>query len=101
MATPDRKKRSFFTECQTRDGGFEISGFYGFENIYAHEAIQIGDERDDIIDFEDVNNYRAYCVKSPLDHSNRAWPTEEELTENHCSLFENLQQVIDAEKHLQ
>lgn len=101
IATPDRKKRSFFTECQAHDGGFEISGFYGFENIYAHEAIQIGDERDDIIDFEDVSNYRAYCVKSPLDHSNRAWPTEEELAENHCSLFENLQQVIDAEKHLQ
>ena len=100
MATPDRRKISFFEEHQTSDDGFEISGFYGFESVYAHEAVQIGDERDDIVGFENMKNYRAYCVKSPLDHSNRAWPTEEELEANHCKLFENLYQVIEAEKSL-
>lgn len=100
LATPDRRKVSFFREHLTRDGGFEIKGIYGFESIYAREAVHIGDERDDIIDFENFANYRAYCVKSPLDHSNRKWPSEEELLRNHCKLFEDLRQVIEAEKDL-
>ena len=68
--------------------------------IQARQAVHIGDERDDIIGFEKMDNYRAYCVKSPLDQSKRAWPTDEELNANHCQLFENLQQVIDCEKNL-
>ncbi len=98
LATPDRKKAGFFYDHLNPDGSFEISGVYGMDNIRARIAVQIGDERDDIIGFEKMENYRAYCVKSPLDHSNRAWPTDEELASNHCQLFEDLRQVVEIEK---
>lgn len=101
LATPDRKKASFFYDHLSHDGSFEISGVYGMDNIRARKAVQIGDERDDIIGFENLDNYRAYCVKSPLDHSNRAWPTDEELEKNHCQLFEDLHEVIKVEKTIQ
>ena len=83
-----------------RGGGFKIDGLYGLDDIQARKAVHIGDERDDIIGFEKMENYRAYCVKSPLDQSKRAWPTDEELSANHCQLFEDLQQVIDCEKNI-
>ncbi len=100
LATPDKRKINFFREHELRGGGFKIDGLYGLDDIQARQAVHIGDERDDIIGFEKMDNYRAYCVKSPLDQSKRAWPTDEELNANHCQLFENLQQVIDCEKNL-
>ena len=62
--------------------------------------MHVGDEREDIISCENLQNYRAYCVKSPLDHSNRPWPTDAELLHNNCLLFESLQDVIETEKNL-
>lgn len=100
LATPQRKKSEFFIEHQTRDGNYEIRNLYGVEDIHADEVVHVGDEREDIIDCENLQNYRAYCVKSPLDHSNRPWPTDEELTQNNCLLFESLQDVIEAENQI-
>lgn len=100
LATPDRRKARFFQEHEIRGGGFKIDGLYGLDDVQARQAVHIGDERDDIIGFEDMQNYRAYCVKSPLDQSKRKWPSDEELSNNHCQLFESLQQVIDCEKNL-
>ena len=99
LATPRRQKSIFFDELQTHDGAYEIKNLYGVEDIHADEAVHIGDEREDIIGCEHLLNYRAYCVKSPLDHSNRPWPTDAELVQNNCLLFENLADVIDAEKN--
>lgn len=99
LATPDRKKANFFKQHEV-PGGFRIDGLYGLEDVQARKAVHIGDERDDIIGFEKMQNYRAYCVKSPFDQSQRKWPTDEEMAANHCQLFENLQQVIDCERHL-
>ena len=78
-------------------GGFKIDGLYGLEDIQSAEVVQIGDERDDIIGFEKMKNYRAYCIKSPIDQSKRKWPTEEELARNHCRLFTNFDDIIKAE----
>ncbi len=100
-STDDKRKANFFREHLTPEGNYEFIGMRGVENTLAREIIHIGDEREDIIDCEKLPNYRAYCVKSPIDHSNRAWPTEEELAKNHCQLFESLMQVIEAEQKIQ
>ena len=84
---------------QTRDGAYEIRNLYGVEDIHADEVVHVGDEREDIIGCEKLLNHRAYCVKSPIDHSSRPWPTDSELVQNNCLLFESLNDVIDAEKN--
>ncbi len=96
LATPDRHKANWFMQHMVR-GGFKIDGLYGLEDIQSAEVVQIGDERDDIIGFEKMKNYRAYCIKSPIDQSKRKWPTEEELARNHCRLFTNFDDIIKAE----
>lgn len=100
LATPDRKKAGFFWEHVTPTGEFEIKGIYGLNNVRARVAVQIGDERADIVGLEKMQNYRSYCVKSPLDHSRRAVPNAAELAANHCQLFESLQEVVAAEQKL-
>lgn len=100
LATPRRKKSDFFAEHQTEEGNYEIRNLYGVEDIHAEEAVHVGDEREDIIDCENLQNYRAYCVKSPLAQSDRPWPTDEELVQNNCLLFESLFDVIEMEKKL-
>lgn len=99
LAAPKRQKSFFFKELQTRDGAYEIRNLYGVEDIHADEVVHVGDEREDIIGCEELLNHRAYCVKSPIDHSNRSWPTDSELVQNNCLLFESLNDVIDAEKN--
>lgn len=100
LATPDRKKAGFFWEHVTPTGEFEIKGIYGLNNVRARVAVQIGDERADIVGLEKMQNYRGYCVKSSLDHSRRAVPNAAELAANHCQLFESLQEVVAAEQKL-
>ncbi len=100
LATPRREKSDFFRDHQLHDGSYELKNLYGVEDIRANEAVHVGDEREDIINCEDLRNYRAYCVKSPVDHSSRPWPTDEELVRNNCLLFESLKDVIDAEKKI-
>lgn len=100
LATPDRRKAGFFWEHVLPTGEFEIKGMYGLNDVHAREAVQIGDERADIIGLDELQNYRGYCVKSPLDHSRRAAPSAAELAANYCQLFESLQEVVDAERKL-
>ncbi len=100
-STPDRRKANFFKDHLNADGSYEFVGMYGVENLRAAETVCIGDERDDIIECEDLPNYRAYCVKSKIDASDRAWPTEAELAVNHCQLFRNLHDVVAAEQKIQ
>lgn len=100
-STPDKRKANFYRSHLTGEGEYEFTSMYGSRNLHVQQVIGIGDERDDIIGCEDLPNYRAYCVKSPLDHSNRAWPTDEELERNHCQLFKNLNDVIAAEQKIQ
>ena len=100
-STPDRRKANFFKDHLTSDGAYEFLGMYGVENLRAQETICVGDERDDIIECESLPNYRAYCVRSKVDFSDRAWPTEQELKDNHCQLFRSLEEVIAAEQKIQ
>ena len=100
-STPDKRKANFYREHLNSDGEYEFASMYGAKILQTSEIIGIGDERDDIIGCEDLPNYRAYCVKSPLDHSNRAWPTKDELERNHCKLFKDLRDVIAAEQKIQ
>lgn len=101
LATPRRKKSDFFVEHQTEEGNYEIRNLYGVEDVHAEEVVHVGDEREDIIGCEDLQNYRAYCVKSPVDHSDRPWPTDEELVQNNCLLFESLLEVLEMEKKIE
>ena len=100
-STPDRRKANFFKDHLTAEGNYEFVGMYGVENLRARETVCVGDERDDIIECEDLPNYRAYCVKSKIDSSDRAWPTKEELAANHCVLFRSLSEVAAAEQKIQ
>ena len=100
-STPDKRKANFYREHLNPDGEYEFASMYGAKNLQTAEIIGIGDERDDIVECEDLPNYRAYCVKSPIDHSNRAWPTKDELARNHCELYKDLREVIKAEQKIQ
>ena len=100
-STDDKNKANFFKAHLAAEGDYEFIGMRGIENTRARQVIQVGDEREDILGCEKLPNYRAYCVKSPVDHSNRPWPNEKELADNHCQLFESLMQVVEAEQKIQ
>ena len=99
-STPDRRKASFFKEHLVANG-YEFIGMRGVDNIRVQQIIHVGDERDDVIECENLPHYRAYCVKSPADHSERPWPTEDELKRNHCKLCDSLLKVVVAEQKIQ